>query len=296
MDTNPPDSDSWYYDMETNPPEDWEFFVQPPGMLRTPAGVWYPNPDAENATNLSPKYYTSMIAGKDNEFIRVFIGNEFGTLTSGKPVYRSYNDAIHCGHVTPLTKQPILVGLDYGRTPSAVFVQLSPRGQLRIFDELVAEDMGIGSFARDVILPRIAQRYQDFDVMFTGDPAGLAKESDEKNAFDVLLDHGIVATPASTNFLTGRLEAVNHYLSIMCDGQPGLIVDQSCEMLRKGFLGKYCFERVSTNKTGLYKDLPCKDKYSHPHDALQYAALRARTEGIIGSFNTKIAYGPSGLS
>ena len=22
MDTNPPDSDSWYYDMETNPPED----------------------------------------------------------------------------------------------------------------------------------------------------------------------------------------------------------------------------------------------------------------------------------
>jgi hypothetical protein len=304
MDTNPPDSDSWWHEAEASPPnvlledgseEFWEFFIQPPGMIRNVSGTWETNPNAENRANLPRNYYERIIIGKDNEYIRVFVGNEFGTLISGKPVYTTYNDSLHCRECPPIKGVTIIVGLDYGRSPAAAFMQITPRGQLRIFDEVIGTDVGIGVFARDLLKPKIAEKYPDFNFIFVGDPAGLAKESDERNAFDVLLQHGIAAIPASTNTLTGRLEAVRKYLSILVEGQPGMLISPKCVHARKGFLGKYNFERVSTNKMGVFKDLPAKNSYSHVQDAIQYGALQSSLELNNEGFTSELNYGPSGL-
>jgi len=295
MDTNAPDTDHWYYKLaEVEKPEGFEFFRQPPGMLPDGDG-WKLNPDAENLKNLPPNYYTAMHHGKRREWIKVFLANEYGTFVDGKPVYPEYSDEVHTSKrpLGVIEKLPIIVGLDYGREPAAVLIQITPRGQLRVIDELWGWDQGIGAFAEDVLKPHLAMNYAKRELVFVGDPAGIAKESDERSAFEVLAAHGIVAVPAHTNRLTGRLEAVRHYLGRMVDGQPALTVDPKCERVRKGFLGRYHYKRVQTG-FDRYKEVPEKDEYSHPHDALQYASLYARMEDVGGArFKEPIKY-PAG--
>jgi hypothetical protein len=58
-----------------------------------------------------------------------------------------------------IDRLPIIVGLDYGREPAAVMIQITPRGQLRVIDELYGWDIGIGSFAEDVLKPHLAMHY-----------------------------------------------------------------------------------------------------------------------------------------
>lgn len=292
MDTNAPDSDHWYYKLaEVEKPEGFEFFRQPGAMIDV-GGEWKVNPNAENMANLPANYYQAMVHGKRREWVKVFLANEYGTFVDGKPVYPEYADDIHTSKkpLAVLEKLPIIVGLDYGQSPAAVLLQITPRGQLRVIDELWGYDIGIGAFAEDVLKPHLALHYPKREFMYVGDPAGIAKESDERSAFDVLAAHGIVAVPAHTNRLTGRLEAVRHYLGRMVDGQPALIVDPKCERIRKGFLGKYHYKRVQVSFER-FKEMPEKDEYSHPHDALQYAALLARIEDVGGTkFKAPIKY------
>lgn len=292
MDTNAPDSDHWYWKLaEAETPQGYEFFRQPPGMLPEGEG-WKVNPAAENLENLPKGYYEAMVHGKRREWVKVFLANEYGTFVDGKPVYPEYADDIHTAKkpLPVLDRLPIVVGLDYGSTPAAAFTQITPRGQFRIIDELYGWDIGVGAFAEDVMKPHIAMHYPKREIIFVGDPSGLAQESDSRSAFDVLSSHGVTAVPAHTNRLTGRLEAVRHYLGRMVDGQPALIVDPKCERIRKGFLGKYHYRRIQVSFER-FKDTPEKDEYSHPHDATQYAALYARMEDVSGAkFREPIKY------
>jgi hypothetical protein len=297
MDTNAPDSDHWYYKLaETETPKGYEFFRQPPGVVPEGEG-WKINQDAENLKNLPPSYYEAMVHGKRREWVKVFLANEYGTFVDGRPVYPEYADDVHTAKkpLGVIDRLPIIVGLDYGREPAAVMIQITPRGQMRVIDELWGYDIGVGSFAEDVLKPHLAMHYAKREIIFVGDPAGIAKESDERNAFEVLAAHDIVAVPAHTNKLLGRMESVRHYLARMVDGQPALIVDPKCERIRKGFLGKYHYKRVQVGFER-FKDTPEKDEYSHPHDALQYAALYARMEDVSGAkFKEKLKYPELGI-
>lgn len=320
IDTNPPDDDSWYYKLaERADPEMtaqtldaekklralgllkadqrlYEFFHQPGGLMQTSTG-YEANPDAENIENLDDGYgyYFRQLAGKRPEWVRAQILGQYATSTDGKPVYPEYSDEMHCRECAPMHNQPLLVGLDYGRNPAAAICQITPRGQLRFIDECWADDTGLETFAEDVLKPHLARNCRGYDIVPVGDPAGIAKESDERSAFDVLAECGIVAVPAHTNKLTGRLEAVRHFLGRMVDGQPALIVDPKCVRLRKGFIGRYHFKRVQTSGER-FKDVPEKDLYSHIHDAGQYAALYARLESVNDAkFKTKINYPSLGI-
>ena len=321
MDTNPPDDDSWYYnlaeradpelvkatdeaerklrEMGALQPEEplYQFFRQPGGLLKT-GDTYESNPSAENIANLDGgyAYYYRQLGGKRQQWINAQILGQYATTADGKPVYPEFVDEVHVPKVVPpIPRHPIIVGLDYGRSPAASFVQVSPRGQLRCVDEVWSDDMGIEAFSVDVLQPHIAQHYREHDLHFVGDPAGMAREADERNAFDVLAETGIAAIPAHTNKPLGRQEAVRHYLTRMVDGQPGLVVDPRCIRLRKGFAGRYYFRRVMT-KSEVYKDVPEKNEYSHVHDALQYAALYAKMENLdSGRFKKKLVYPALGL-
>jgi hypothetical protein len=321
MDTNPPSDDHWYYKIaEKSDPEITDqteqaekklrelgylkpgeplfaFFKQPGGLIAMADNEYEPNPAAENIQNLDGgyAYYYRQIAGKKKEWIKAQILGQYAVITDGKAVYGDYSDELHCRKTDPLRGLPIIIGLDYGRSPAAVFMQLTARGQLRVFDELWGDDIGIEAFAEDVVKPHIGLHYREFDTMFVGDPAGMAKESDERNAFDVLADVGIVAIPAHTNRLTGRLEAVRHYLNRNVGGQPAFVLDPRCSRLRSGFLGRYYFKRVQVSEN-LFKETPEKNEYSHPHDSLQYGALYARMEDVGGGrFKEKLNYPPIGI-
>ncbi len=283
MDTNPPDDDSWYYRFaeEETPPE-WKFFRQPGGLFKDEEGNYQPNPDAENIFNLPNgyTYYQNQIAGKQDDWINIFILGNYGTTADGKPVYPEWKDKIHVANdrLEPTRGLPLILGWDFGLTPACVIMQITPRGQVQILQELVSEDMGIRQFANEVVKPVLVNDYAGFNRFSVGDPSGnIRVATDERTVFQELLEAGIPTEPAPTNDFIPRRESVAYYLTRMADGHPGFLLDPTCKQLRRGFNGRYRFERLKTNGPARFRDRPLKDDYSHIHDALQYACLKLRS-------------------
>ena len=158
--------------------------------------------------------------------------------------------------------------------------QLSPRGQLRVIREYVCERGGIREFAREVVKPVLLKEFAGMRILSAGDPAGLQKSQvDEKTCIGELVSLGIPTEAAPTNDFIARRQAVMSFLTRSVEGGPGLLVDPGCPMIRKGFNGGYHFNRIQvTGVEAKYRDVPNKNQYSHPHDALQYAALIADRE------------------
>jgi hypothetical protein len=297
-DTNFPDDDSWIYRIfEEEKPDGFKVFKQPGGLIER-GGIYLPNPDAENVANLpgGHEYYQRMVHGKNKEWIKVFVLAQYGTVSTGKPVYSEYNDDLHCREIKPYPGLPLLLGFDYGLTPACVVGQVTPRGQLRVFADLLGSDMGIRQFARDAVKPFLAMNFPGYKIQATGDPAGNRRaDSDEKTCFMELAEAGIPAMPAITNEFLARREAVAAYLTKLIDGEPGLAVSPEARFIRKGFNGGYHYKRVQVSGTERYRDVPEKNDYSHPHDALQYMALFSKTYHSAQDFGKKIEYPKMGI-
>jgi hypothetical protein len=152
---------------------------------------------------------------------------------------------------------------------------MSTRGQFRVLREVCAEDMGMKQFLAYVVKPLLANEFSGYTTKVVGDPAGSRREdSDEREVFQELRDAGFAIEAARTNNFMARREAVASFLNRMVDGQPGFLLDPSCKVLRSGFGGGYAFRRLRiSGEEARYTDVPDKNKYSHPHDALQYVAL-----------------------
>jgi len=122
-----------------------------------------------------------------------------------------------------------------------------------------------------------SRRWPGFSFEDWGDPAGEQRTSmtvdrDEKTCFDVLQGKGIHIRGAEQN-ITARLESVRKPLNTLPNGKPQLQLHPRCEMLRKGFRGRYQFRRVKiAGSAERHHDTPDKNEFSHPHDALQYVA------------------------
>lgn len=292
MDTNPPDDDHWYYKLaEEQKYEGFEFFKQPGGLHKV-LDKWVPNPAAENIENLpnGHNYYLRQVAGKTEEWIKVFLGGGYGAVFDGKRVFPEYNDDIHCREIEVMQGLPLLIGLDYGLTPAAAICQITPRGQFRILDECVAEDMGIYQFARDILKPHLAMHYPKFQIIAIGDPAGNRRsDSDEKTCFQILAEEMIPAVPAITNEPVARREALAKPMLRMIDGNPGFLVSPKAKTIRKGLNGGYHYKRVQVGGER-YRDVPEKNKYSHPVEAGEYAALHANFMDVNNTFGSKIVY------
>lgn len=278
MDTNPPDDDHWWYKLaEEDKPAGWAFYRQPSGL----------SPDAENKGNLPRNYYENLQAGKSQLWIDVYVHGRYGSVMDGKPVYPEYNDALHCSTepLRAIPGLPLVLGFDFGLTPACIIGQLTPRGQIRLIDELVGTDIGIGNFARQVVVPHLQMYYPQWRlnkddrrdnnyIEAVGDPAGVARDGDERTSFQLVRQAGINIVPAITNNFTPRRESVANPLSRLLDGEPGLIISPTCKSLRKGFNGGYRYRRLQVAGDERYTDEPDKNQYSHIHDAAQYACSR----------------------
>jgi hypothetical protein len=275
MDTNPPDEDHWWYKLaETERPQGWAFFRQPGGLLERD-GHFVTNPDAENTGNLSEGagYYLRRMPGKSKEYIRVYYCGQYGFVVEGLPVHPDYADAVHCAVeiLPPVPRVTIIVGLDFGLTPAAAFVQKLLFGRYRVVDELVATNMGAKRFARE-LRAHIQEHYRGFKFRFVGDPSGDNRaQTDEQTVFQVLRSEGFDAEPAFTNDPTIRREALAEPLRRMQDGRPCVELSPRCSMLRKGLAGGFCYRRKNIAGSEIYHTEPDKNIYSHVVEALEYA-------------------------
>lgn len=262
MDTNPCDTDHWYYRLaEEGTPEGFQFLRQPGGRA----------PGAENLENLPTGYYERAAAGKDPDWIKVYIDGEYGFVRDGKPIYPTYNDQIHCRAFELAPRCPIRIGMDFGLTPAATISARDVRGRWRFRSEVVTEDMGATRFALE-LGKHLRERYADHPIeSIRGDPAGDQRvQTDEQTVYQVLRAHKIMAQPAPTNDATVRRDAVANLLNRLVDGEPALLIHPDCRTLRKGMAGAYCLNRVRVVGFERYKDAPEKNQYSHVCEAMQY--------------------------
>jgi hypothetical protein len=284
MDTNPPDEDHWWYKIfEEEHPEDYKLFRQPSGLA----------PNAENIKNLPDGYYKRMIAGKDQQWIDVYVHGKYGFVKDGKPIYEEYNDAIHFaenGFLIPKNAD-IYVGIDFGLTPAATFGYRNEFGQILVFDELVTFSMGSVNFGK-LLGQKIRSEWRDSQVIFTGDPAGEQRsDTDESTPFEMLQKQGINAVPAHTNDFSIRREAVaNKLTQLAFNGKPALLIGPRCKYLRKGMSGAYKYRRLQVAGMERFMEKPDKNAYSHVCESLQYMMLGLGEDySVIGSMGNNFS-------
>jgi len=184
------------------------------------------------------------------------------------------------GPLMPIPGRTIWVGLDFGFSPAAILAQRSGRGQWLILKEIVPEDMHTSTFAREVkaaIAELQATEWQQAKCY--GDPKGddRSANSDEElaTAYQIFRSEGVPAIKASTNDPLKRIETVNFVLERTIDGHPGVLIDPSCKILIAGFKGGYHYKKIATLGEVKHQKQPNKNRFSHPHDALQYMFLGA---------------------
>jgi len=287
-DTNAPPAEHWWPIMagDTLPPEwmsvddteelvkpsHWSFYRQPPAMLEEKdrdgkVTGYAPNPDAENAHNLQPTYYTNMIAGKRRAWVNVYVLNRYDEWFDGQPIYPTFSSRSHVAdhRLEPMEGHVIYCGIDFGLTPAVTFGQYV-RGKDYVLRELVGRNIGTFRFA-----PRIKEFISEhfpgeWEFRWYGDPAGDQRaQTDERTPFDIMRAHGIPCHPAGTNDPLVRQGAVEIRLDTMVDGGPGYVISPCCTTLIRGFEGGYSRK----DETGAAR----KDMFSHVHDAEQYRML-----------------------
>ncbi len=291
-DTNAWDQDHWLQDLDVKWQagllEDYQFFTQPPGVIKV-NGEWRVNPAAENLMVLRDDYYRRIMQGKKEDWIRVNLANEIGLCFDGRPVYPDYSDSIHGARhlLIPVKDRIVEVGLDFGLTPAAAFLQRQADATWLAFDELVTghEDgdvhgtVGVERFALE--LKRKCAEYPDLQFRFRGDPAGNQADKSEQTYFQALAANGIVCLPASSNDPTKRRAAMERPLQRLVIGKPGIVFSPKCKVWRKGLAGAFNYKRVLISGAERYRDEPDKNAFSHICEAGEYGMMDAGENAVV---------------
>jgi hypothetical protein len=307
FDTNMPDEDTWWHDKMENPPSNWARFIQPTAILQKadwmdkfgdeplvvetmqgPLTIdpqqpvvdkdqreWLINPHADNVNVLNPAYYPNLIPGKSDDWLRVYLRSEYGRSLSGTPVYeKTFVPDFHIAKekLSPLRGEtyPIVIGVDFGRTPAAVFMQRDVRGRVIVLGECFAENMGVETFINTKLNPYIAAQFPGCTFYCAPDPAGFMKQQlNEMTLVDALKKAGFKCVKPPTNNPELRIQAVERLLNSQVEGKAMFLIDPRAEGLIRGFRYGY---RYKIKKNGELEDRPDKNEHSHLADACQYAA------------------------
>jgi len=273
--TNPPDQDTFWEELLTDPPENVHVTIQPSGL----------SPEADWTQFLPDDYYDNLAQGKTEDWIDVYIHAQFGKSLSGKPVFRAFDRSTHIAkkEIKPISDDsPILIGVDAGLTPAAVVGQVIFDGRVIVYDALTSEDMGALRFVREKLKPLLANKFPGRNYLVIIDPAAFQRvQTDERTVADIYKNEGFHVKPAKTNSIAARLAAVESFMTRTVDGKSGLLLDpESCGMLIQALAGKY---RYKINSKGVKDESPEK---SHPWsdvaDAFQYLCLHADGGELFG--------------
>lgn len=312
MDTNPLDVANWWYRKERECPEGWEFFVQPPALLRIvdpeTNDVTYENnvgqdpafPPAENVENHNEGFdYWRFQLGSSQEKIDRFVLNKWVAKKAGRPVYPEWSPEFHVAKKPLEFSQnlPVIIGQDFGRTPCAVIGQVGLDGQIRILREITSDNMGIADFVTQKLRPTLVNDFDFYRVKTFGfgDPAGAdPTQVDDITCIETMNRLGINIIPAPVtpygqrgyhNSSVTRINNVSEVLNRRIGSAPAIIVDPSCKVLIGGFNGDYHYRRMrldgAAEEDAKYTDEPDK---GHPvsdvHDALQYFVCGVKNSGM----------------
>lgn len=271
--SNPPDADTWWETLLTNPPANMHVTIQPSGL----------SPEADWVHLLDSGYYENLaeLHVNDPDWIDVFIHGKFGKSLQGMAVFRSFSKELHVAKETlKVLPTTIVIGVDAGLTPAAVLTQQTYDGRVLILDELASFDMGAVRFCREKLKPLLMNKYPGRQYHVVIDPAAFQRaQTDERSVADIFRAEGFQIKPARTNSTAGRIASVEAFLSRQINGNPAFLMDPGCSRLIAAMRSKY---RYKYNTKGEKEYKPAKDEYSHIADALQYACLAHDNGGVFG--------------
>lgn len=298
-DTNAPDESNWWYhaaeegdvgdsDFAEFP---WHFYNQPPAvflvsdherrnfpreaLIRSAGKYWVVNPYAENIDHLIVGYYKQQLSKKRLDWIKRYLCNEYVFLVEGLPVVPEYNDSVMCMPIEYDPALPMSAGIDLGLTPAVTFGQTTHRGQRRTLGEIVTDGQMTVDQMGNLIPQYMAQRWPGSKLTTLWmDPSGTIKEEVYAfNAYNNLRDKGFPVVPAPSQDPDTRRDALALPMERFIDGQPGYVVDPSCQLLRKGLAGGWNYRKIQVAGEDKYAMTPDKNKFSHVCEAEGYRLL-----------------------
>lgn len=266
--SNYPSTEHWMYkDFVENPVDGYAIYEQG---------------QAENKHNLRPNYYEDLERdyAKRPDLLRTLVRGTWGVTVKGKQVYTEFNRDVHVAKFSLMPKGPtkIIRGWDNtGLYPAINFSYVNELGQWCIFKEFCLEDTGIMDATEAIIVWGNLNLPNGCTFADYGDPAGNNRDPNKKTPKEYI-QLKAVEYGQSINIIDGiqtfkiRRETVSGRLTKIINGQPAMLIDASCTRLIDGFEGGYAYPEIG--KTGIFKDEPAKNEYSHIHDSVQYPATR----------------------
>jgi len=172
---------------------------------------------------------------------------------------------------------PLYVGVDQtGRSPAAIYGQVR-NGHWFILAERIGVDVNNEQFA-PVVKRKIAElaasagtSIMGVTAMFYRDPHAERSQQDDRTADQIYLKHGVRLIPApGGNTIKTRLDTVE----VLFDNGK-ITISPACPMLIAACDGGYHYRKLKITGAEIYAEIPEKDSYSNPADALQYLLLGA---------------------
>lgn len=287
-DLNPPKITHWINeDMIKKPRAGMKLYRQPSGL----------SDQAENRRFVSRESYQRMADTMAEDDVRRFVHGEFGLTGDGALVYPEFNFARHLAKapLAPLDL-PLLLGVDGGGSPALVIFQFTPKGHLRVLDEVC---MKAGSGPRSLATATVdllQAKYRGLPVrQGWGDPSafhGADRAAGEMSFMEIVGKAlGVNILPTATNDPRYRQEAVAWFLAPRPnEPEPFCQISPTCTMLVDGFQGGFVVDLNKHETSTTLRFL--KNKFSHPHEALQYGAYGVR--GHAGVINDAARVGRPG--
>jgi len=225
----------------------------------------------------------------------------------GQPVFLTFDESRHTPEIgkssyfgsVPGSKY--IMGWDCGSSsvnPAAVLAEVTPKTQTHGRLVLVHHEWTTeAGTSLEVFVPGVlndlTQKFRHIilaDIIHGGDETGRNKTAvSDESGFDVMQRKGVFCAPV-TNAWAHRRGAVDRLLAETdSSGVPKFLVNEKgCPVLVAGFKGGYRLKQITSGSSDMY-GMPIKDLHSHPHDALQYAAVLANEllEGAGGIQKTK---------
>lgn len=253
--TNPPDEDHWICDLFVKNKPDNYLFVHAPS---------YENP------YLPDGYIKNLEDNYDADWVRVFLGGEFGYLPTGKRVYQEFSKKLHCKKLGAVSPYPIYRAWDFGfHNPACVFFQ-EIEGVMHVLKEMEGKNELVDVFAKRVISESM-EEYPGFLFEDFGDPAGNQRsDKSEKSSIQIIRAMGIKIRTRVSHINDGLLiiRILMHPREV---GSQLFYVDPRCDKLIKGFIGAYHYP---DKKDADEKKKPKKDNtYDHVQDCLRYGVV-----------------------
>ena len=256
---NYPSEDHWTWQRFHEFPDDTRKLFRIPRGENEHIDVQYRR-NLEEALRDRPDMYKRLVVG------------EPAMPQMGEVVMPEYTDRHRSDEIfKPIKGVQVIRFWDGGLTPSCVFAQITPRGQFRVLDCVVGRNQGMMQLIKTTVKPLINERYRDITSWRDlGDP-NIAKR-DESDSSHCAMDE--INGELGANFERGvsdwsvRRESFKELLNRMVDGKPMFQVSRHCNFLHKALSSGWHYFKTAAGV--IQRDLPVKNEYSHPCDALSH--------------------------